>query len=110
MRYALEGHTGFGGTVSESARSARQHKARGVSPREQGTGITKPAERATDPGDNAPGFMLSSAPRAGGKRAPWANHDLVTFPFACPFPLPLPFPLLLIERTPFDASFSSSLR
>jgi hypothetical protein len=34
--------------VLESARSARQHKARGVSPGNQSARITKPAERATD--------------------------------------------------------------
>jgi hypothetical protein len=67
--------------VSESARSARQHKARGVSPGEQAPGIAKPAERAIDLmtaifaenisslshkiAHNDSGQRLSPAPRAG---------------------------------------------
>jgi len=66
-----------------SPRSGRQHKAWGVSPRIKDKNGIKPAERATasirmiqlppaprawfnfdnEPGADAPGFMLTSAPR-----------------------------------------------
>ena len=43
-------------TLSESARSARQHKARGVSPGNKERKIIKPAARATE-------FTISISPR-----------------------------------------------
>jgi len=50
---------------SESARSARKHKAWGVSPRESRATEAKPAERATAQGTDASGALQMAKEKRG---------------------------------------------